>query len=81
MASQQLTIEQHVMQSRRQGSKALVSAIREDKDFAKSVRDRLAKYNDMDIKGRMEACWISRTIKTTLLAALAAANTPDVPER
>lgn len=79
-----LTIHQHIAAVRHQagGLAALVKAIREDAAFADEVRGELRRISDMEKQRpeRMEACWISRTTKETLTAALAAATTqPEVP--
>lgn len=78
-----MTIEQHmaaVRKDRKNGMEALVDAIQTDTGFAQSVTQRLALYRDMEKANRMQACWISKTINETLMAALAIIKThPGVP--
>lgn len=60
----------------------LVLAIRTNAEFRKSVEDEMRRLDDLakTAPRRMEACWISRTTRETLTAALAAANkSPGVP--
>ena len=73
-----MTLDQHASVARREPSKgmpALVAALQADPALVAEARDRLARYAAKDQVGRMDACWISRTTRETLLAALAAANT------
>ena len=73
-----MTLDQHASVARREpgkGMPALVAALQADPALVAETRERLARYAAMDQAGRMEACWISRTTRETLLAALAAANT------
>jgi hypothetical protein len=78
-----MTIEQHfaaVRKDRTKGMENLVTAIRTDAVFAQDVRQRLARYREMERVDRLHACWISTKINETLTAALAAIKTqPGVP--
>jgi hypothetical protein len=78
-----MTIEQHfaaVRKDRTKGMENLVTAIRTDAVFAQDVRQRLARYREMERVDRLQACWISTKINETLTAALAAIKTqPGVP--
>ena len=60
--------------------KRLVDDLRASPVLVEEAQTLLAHYADLEKANRLEACWISRTAKTTLTAALAAAQTqPDVP--
>lgn len=59
---------------------AVIAAHRANQALVQTARARLATYAAMERFGRMESCWVSRTTRTILLAALAAASEkPGVP--
>lgn len=80
-ASDTVTLDDHATAARRDpgnGMAAFVSALRDDAELMTEAQARLETYKKMG--RRMEACWVSRTTETTLLAALEAANAkPEVP--
>ena len=77
-----MKIEEHVMSARKtkDGVASLASALQDDPVLLQEARIRLAQYSEMERANRLGACWISRTMKETLTAALAVMNTmPGVP--
>jgi hypothetical protein len=77
-----VTLDQRVSAARHDpinGISTLAAALHADPDLALAARDRLATYAGMS-DDRLSSDWIARTTKTTLMTALAMANTmPDVP--
>ncbi len=60
--------------------KRLIADLRENPALVEEAKGLLAHYAELEKANRLDACWISRTAKNTLTAALAAAQTqPDVP--
>jgi hypothetical protein len=77
-----LTALQHVAAVRKDPAviARLVDDMRAEPRLVEEAQGLLAHYAELDRAGRLESCWISRTAKETLTAALAAAQTsPDVP--
>lgn len=64
----------HAVRHQPDGMNLLVEAIKGDAVLQSEARRKLVEFRDMEIAGRMDACWISRFTRDTLTAALAAST-------